>query len=306
MTRIQETVAVVRRRHVLHCPAEGYYARAVTDERIRDYERKASAGRDPVSELRAWVEAARRGLLHRDATALVERMGRGDLARESVELAAYAGHPGALALLSEETAERAPGDAFHVVSRDEVSYGDLRAWLPGLSRWGVRAEILIQLALARLLLDRAARDPAARLERQREGAEETDAPYDYWDTQVRTFHRTITQHELALEAAEELLRDRPLPVDRARVEEHLARKPDSRFGAGWYYTQGSVALAVRSALEGRIVERAPEGESDPRVPMLDTCESSVVPPGAVAAAIKAAIVRFALRRADGGETVKLP
>jgi Uma2 family endonuclease len=55
----------------------------MTDEKIRDYQRKARAGQDPVAELHAWVEAARKGALpHPDSAPLVERLARGELERE--------------------------------------------------------------------------------------------------------------------------------------------------------------------------------------------------------------------------------
>ncbi|HZU97317.1 MAG TPA: hypothetical protein VFF73_11520, partial [Planctomycetota bacterium] len=109
----------------------------MSDERMRELARRARKTDDPVAELRSWVEARRSGALPEAAGVLVDRLSRGELDRERLALAAYAAHPGALALMMEETAYYAAlaGDlaAVHVALGEEPgSYLEIDAWLLGL------------------------------------------------------------------------------------------------------------------------------------------------------------------------------
>jgi hypothetical protein len=277
----------------------------MTDEKIRDYQRKARAGHDPVAELRGWVEAARKGALpHPDSAPLVERLARGALDRERLALAAYAGHKGALPLVYEETVEFAAfaGDleAVHVVDGDDVSYRDLAGWLGGLARWGVSAEIAAQLGLGRALHAHGGAELEARMVgREPGGVGDPGYPY-YARYEINRLEELLRHLRDGLDAAERLILEGEANADRGRIAVTIERAEKVVHGYGWGAWGRATLLALSSALEGQVVASRPDRFGNSGRSPLQACEHERVPASRVATGVKGAVVCFALRREDGG------
>jgi hypothetical protein len=132
----------------------------VLDERLREFERRRQQG-TAADEIRHWLEQLRAGTLAPEARPIVERVSAGTLPRERVALAAYLGDPLALSLILDDTIVYASfmGDveAVHVVLGDDpLTWEDLAAWLPPLSRWTTGVAIVRAfVAIARRFMERS-------------------------------------------------------------------------------------------------------------------------------------------------------
>jgi hypothetical protein len=277
----------------------------MTDEKIRDYQRKARAGHDPVAELRGWVEAARKGALpHPDSAPLVERLARGELDRERLALAAYAGHQGALALIGEETEAHARSvggqGAVKVIRRNDVTYREIIGWLSGVARWGTRVVALPQLAFARLVIrwlaDACSGAHSGVFALVLEENASVIAPrwlgrpaQEILDAEI------LRPAERAFDCAQRLLEGHRRSGDRASLKDFVDAieawdpihplRDDVR----------PVALALRSALDSRGAKK--RGSA---VLAFGVNKVREFPPQAVASAMRQVLVDFALRREDGG------
>jgi hypothetical protein len=272
----------------------------MTDEKIRDYQRKARAGDDPVAELHAWVEAARKGALpHPDSAPLVERLARGEIDRERLVLAAYAGHEGALALVGEEADEHARSasgpEAPPVVRGDDVSFPALTAWFAGLSRWGDAALAAPQVGVARLVLH-AARD-GYRETRGQILADVNIGPRGPFAGEpageggpglLET--RVLGPAERALDAARRLIHEQPEPGD----AELLLSADRTIVRAAVFPQLGLFGSPVRLAL-GSARKLAGARENGANLLAFVANRAASPPARAVAGAMKRAVVDFALR-----------
>lgn len=264
----------------------------MTDERLRDDERRARVTGDPVAECRWWVERARSGqLTHPDAVALVERMARGELDRERLALAAYAGHVGALALVEAETMTYAASvgdpEAVRLVHGDDVGYAGLGAWVAGLARWGVLAEVTAQLALARVLCDGVQGGWPMR-------------PLSGFDAEP-VDPTDVRDIALALDAAHELIRRATRPYrERADQEGCVVDALDDWERFHWSFG-GDVADAMGCALLRAYKVIEPDAfDQGLRTSSLEVCEREQAPPRLVARAVKRAVADLALDLERGG------
>lgn len=263
----------------------------VTDERIREFQRRARAQRDEVSELRGWAEAARSGVLPHEAVAIVERVGRGALDRERLALAAYAGEKGALPLLEEETAEYAAfvGDvgAVNVAFRDpDVSSRDVTSWLRGLERWGGEPHVIADLGMARRLM--------VVTEQLDFGPEPGGYAQHDWEGLVERRDMLVRRARLALDEAERH------PSGANSKDAHSLRCLADGLDDHWGYhvlepVAEAIAHAVREAAEGEPLPRRQLYRVNDYTSVVAWADRVEAPVGDLARAACEAVARFALR-----------
>jgi hypothetical protein len=144
----------------------------VLDDRLREFERRSRATGSPEDHARFLVERARHRAISAEGLLLAGRLLGGELSLESLELAAYAGHPPALEVVGDEIIELASflGDveAVRVVLRDEdLTWSELSAWVRVLGRWGRIPLVVVMIAGAEFAIGRilvAAEEPGYELE----------------------------------------------------------------------------------------------------------------------------------------------
>lgn len=200
----------------------------MSDERLRELERRWRQGGRPDDRLRWWTARARAGDLPPGAEALVARVVDGALTPARVELAAYLGDPRARALALEEVVERVayggePGAMKVVFDEPDLRLDDVLEWIAGLAQWEPGAPRPNALGRGLLATTRAGVDGVASLDLSRLEDEEP------WVHDVREWRRERFMSAVppALDAAAQWLDGQ---VDVAAVAAHHARLDGCRDG----------------------------------------------------------------------------
>lgn len=261
----------------------------MSDERLRELERRWRQGGRPDDRLRWWTARARAADLPPGAEALVARVADGALAPDRVELAAYLGDPRARALALEEVVERVayggePGAMRVVFDEPDLRLDDVLEWIAGLAQWEPGA---VERALLAATRDAAARDA-------RQDLSATEDEHEPW---LHTWREAERERRLAaaqagLETLERWLDGRarpdadPLPV--------AARAPHL----------GPLVMAVSIAARFALARRAPaparpdEGRDALRA-WRESLRETVPEARDVRDAVRAALIPWALGEAPG-------
>ncbi|MCO5165541.1 MAG: hypothetical protein M9894_04115 [Planctomycetes bacterium] len=265
----------------------------MSDERLRELERRWRQGGRPDDRLRWWSARARAGDLPAGADLLVARVAGGALAAERVELAAYLGDARARALALEEVVERVayggdPGAMRVVFDAPDLRLDDVLGWVGGLALWEPGA---VERALLAATRDAAARDARQDLS----ATEDEREPWLHGWREVER-ERRLAAAQAGLETLERWVEGRARPDDDplppAVQAPHL----------------GPLVMAVTIAARFVLARRAPravrpEGREDLRE-WRDALRDTVPDPRDVRDAVRVALVPWALGEvldADRGE-----